>query len=494
MNAAQENKMSSITVTLAMAAVLALCASAQAATIEIQNRDKPGLGFNDPTPATPVGGNNGRTLGEQRMNVYKYVAGIWEKALDSSVKITVSAGWEALDCNASGAVLGSAMPYNVWYDFPGAPVAGTWYPQALANKISGRSLTDYYGQQDDGSGYGNVDILTQFNINLGASGCLTGTPFYLGLDGQAGSQIDFATTLLHELGHGMGFSLLTTNASNGARFMTIPSIWESFMYDNTLGKTWLDMEDWERSFSAVNPLQLAWTGSNAVNGVPQVLSFAKLPALQVSGSGAATVAGTKQLGEAEFGPPLSPQPVSGAIVRIVDQVNGTGLACTPLSAANAALAAGKIALIDRGNCAFTVKVKNLQLAGAKAVLVADNVVAPISGMAGSDASITIPSVRVLKADGDAIKAALLNRVRGKPAPELLASLAASVTGQYAGTDSSGRPLLYTPAAFSAGSSVSHWDTSLTPSVLMEPFMTQGLSTLLAPPKDLTLPLLKDLGW
>jgi hypothetical protein len=115
-------------------------------------------------------------------------------------------------------------------------------------------------------------------------------------------------------------------------------------------------------------------------------------------------------------------------------------------------------------------------------------------MAGSDPSITIPSVLILKADGDAIKAALLNRVRGKPVPELLASLAASVTGQYAGTDSSGRPLLYTPAAFSGGSSVSHWDTSLTPNMLMEPFMTQGLSTLLTPPKDLTLPLLKDLGW
>ncbi|PZP28387.1 MAG: peptidase [Roseateles depolymerans] len=467
---------------------------AQAATIEIQNRDRPGVGFNDPTPATPVGGNPGRTLGEQRMNVYRYVAGVWERALDSSIKITVSAGWEPLDCNATGAVLGSAMPYNVWYDFPGAPVGGTWYPQALANKISGRSLTDYYGQQDDGSGYGNVDIKTQFNINLGATGCLTGTTFYLGLDGQAGNQIDFAITLLHELGHGLGFSLLTTNASTGARFMGMPSIWESFMYDSTLGKTWLAMEDWERSYSAVNPLQLGWTGANVTTAVPSVLTFAMLPALQVSGSGAGAAAGLKQLGLADFGPALTTTPITGSIVRMADQINGTGQACAPLSSVNAALVSGRIALIDRGGCSFVQKVKNLQLAGAKAVLVADNVVEPIAGMSGTDPTITIPSVRILKTDGDAIKAALLNRVRGKPAPELQASLSASVTGQYAGTDSAGRPLLYTPAAFSPGSSVSHWDTTLTPNMLMEPFMSSNLTTVLTAPKDLTLPLLKDIGW
>ena len=466
----------------------------QAATIEIQNRDQPGVGFNDPTPVAPVGGNPGRTLGEQRMNVYRYVAGIWERALDSSVKIKVSAGWEALDCNATGAVLGSAMPYNVWFDFPGAPVSGTWYPQALANKLSNRSLTDYYGQQDDGSGYGNVDIKTQFNINLGATGCLTGTSFYLGLDGQAGNQIDFAITLLHELGHGVGFSLLTTNASSGARFMGVPSIWESFMYDGTLGKNWLAMEDWERSFSAVNPLQLGWTGANVLAAVPQVLTFAMVPALQVSGSGAGTVAGLKQLGLADFGPQLGQTAVTGAIVRVADQVNGTGLACAPLSGANAVQVNGRIALIDRGGCSFVQKVKNLQLAGAKAVMVADNVVEPIAGMTGTDPSITIPSVRILKVDGDAIKAALLNRVRGKAAPEVMAALSAAATGQYAGTDSAGRPLLYTPAAFSPGSSVSHWDTTLTPNMLMEPFMSSGLSTVLPAPKDLTLPLLKDIGW
>jgi hypothetical protein len=53
--------------------------------------------------------------------------------------------------------------------------------------------------------------------------------------------------------------------------------------------------------------------------------------------------------------------------------NGTGLACTALSAINALAVNGKIALIDRGTCSFPQKVKNAQNAGAIGVIIADNV-------------------------------------------------------------------------------------------------------------------------
>jgi hypothetical protein len=39
---------------------------ARAATILLVNNDAAGQGFNDPTPATPVGGNTGTTIGAQR--------------------------------------------------------------------------------------------------------------------------------------------------------------------------------------------------------------------------------------------------------------------------------------------------------------------------------------------------------------------------------------------------------------------------------------------
>ncbi|MBL8112833.1 MAG: peptidase, partial [Acidobacteria bacterium] len=51
-----------------LASLLLLATSAApAATITIINADPAGVGFNDPTPAAPVGGNMGMTIGEQRL-------------------------------------------------------------------------------------------------------------------------------------------------------------------------------------------------------------------------------------------------------------------------------------------------------------------------------------------------------------------------------------------------------------------------------------------
>src|SRR5262249_11785193 len=52
-------------------------ARAQAAIIVVDNFDAPGGGFNDATPAAPVGGNTGTTLGQQRLNAVQYAADIW---------------------------------------------------------------------------------------------------------------------------------------------------------------------------------------------------------------------------------------------------------------------------------------------------------------------------------------------------------------------------------------------------------------------------------
>ena len=179
---------------LIAAACALTCLAAEAATIKIQSRDRPGYGFNDPTPVQPVGGNMGTTLGEQRMNVYRYVADVWGRNLESDVEITVSAGWENLACTATSATLGSAGAWNAWILTETGQLP-TIYPQALANKLLGFNLSE--DTPDDGSGYGNVDIKTQFNARLGEPGCLEGSPFYLGLDGNNGDKVDFAATLLH---------------------------------------------------------------------------------------------------------------------------------------------------------------------------------------------------------------------------------------------------------------------------------------------------------
>ena len=65
------------TALLALAVMLtpgAFARLAQAATVTIINLDGSGEGFNDPTPASPVGGNPGVTIGAQRLIVFQFAA------------------------------------------------------------------------------------------------------------------------------------------------------------------------------------------------------------------------------------------------------------------------------------------------------------------------------------------------------------------------------------------------------------------------------------
>ena len=472
------------------------CLSAEAATIRIQSRDPAGFGFNDPTPAVPVGGNTGTTVGQQRMNVYRYVADAWERNLRSNVEIVVSAAWEPLTCTANSAVLGSASPWNIWRDFPnGRP--GTWYPQALANKLAGINLSA--GQPDDGSGFGNVDIKTQFNANLGQPDCLAGTGFYLGLDGKAGDQVDFATTLLHELGHGLGFTVLSVNTATGQRINAeataysdtgLPGIWEGFMYDNTARKTWLAMTSAERRASAVNTQQLAWRGRSAVAGARVTLApqpIVRSASRAGAGPSAPYIAST-------FGPAAPRYGKLGVLATIAPQAGEPGPGCSPFSSRNAAAVRGKVPVISRGGCTFAEKVKNAQNAGAVAVLLANNAAGTFTP-GGTDPTVTIPSFGISQADGDALRAAMARAKACGPCrlTGLIASLGID-PARKAGADLAGRPLLYTPNPLVPGSSVSHWDVSAVPNLLMEPSINDDLTLSVRPPQDLTLPLLKDLGW
>ncbi len=481
--------------TLVAGAVALACIGAQAATITITSRDAPGVGFNDPTPVAPVGGNPGTTLGEQRMFVYQYVAKIWEQNLSSSQNITVSAGWQALNCSATSAVLGSAGAWNMWHDFPGGK-PGTWYPQALANKIAGTNLSA--GTPDDGSGYGNVDIKTQFNINLGNPNCLAGSPFYLGIDGNAGTKVNFVETLLHELGHGLGFSVLSVQTSTGKRINAagtayaddgLPSVWEGFMYDGTAGKTWLAMSSAERKASAMNPLKLSWTGANAVGGASMLK---KISVLKIT-SPQQNVPSMIDYNLSSFSPAVQVNAPLGRMAVIAPQAGQLGEGCSPFDDANTMAVAGKVAVISRGGCAFALKVKNAQNAGAVGAILVNNVAgALIPG--GADPTVTIPSGGVTMADGQMLKDAIAG-LNGKP------GVAGVITAKWdedksrsAGADSAGRPLLYTPAVLAPGSSVSHWDVTASPNLLMEPSINADLGIVLTAPKDLTVPLLKDIGW
>lgn len=447
-----------------------------AATVVIQNGDAAGVGFNDATPATPVGGNSGTTLGQQRLTAFQAAADKWGETLTSSVTITVRATWEPLSCTSNAATLGSAGTVQIYRNFVAAPLANTWYPKALANAF-------YSGDLDPST----ADIRARFNVNLGRPGCLDGRPFYLGVDNNHGDLVDLVSVLIHELGHGLGFQSFT-NETTGAYLAGYPGIWDYFLFDNTFNLPWVRLTPAQRVQSAVSVNHLVWNGSQVRDDAPQVLQRG-MPQLTVTAPSDAS--GDYMVGLASFGPALATPGVAGEIARVIDTEPSLGLACEPLSDVNAAAVTGKIALVDRGTCNFTAKAKNVQDAGAVAVLIANNVPGGAPGLAGIDPAVTIPAVGLSQNDSIALKLALRRGSRRRTGVQATLGVDPSA---LAGADREGRPLMYAPNPYQPGSSVSHWDTSLTPNQVMEPAINGDLKHEVIPPFDLTYSLLRDIGW
>ena len=106
---------------------------------------------------------------------------------------------------------------------------------------------------------------------------------------------------------------------------------------------------------------------------------------------------------AGFGPALTETGVTGGLQLVNDGVAGGTVTdgCEPLARGSLD---GAIAIIDRGLCNFTVKVKNAQTAGAVGVIVANNAPGAPFAMGGGGGGFKIPAVMVSQADGTTLKA------------------------------------------------------------------------------------------
>jgi hypothetical protein len=449
----------------------ALAAAPLSATVRITivNANDPGVGFNDPTAADPVGGNTGTTLGQQRLNAFQKAAELWGALLDSDVEIRIKASFEPLDCTATTGTLGAAGPATSVQGFTNAPLPQTWYVVALANKLAGRDLAP--------SAPGH--IIAQFNSKVGTAGCLETSQWYYGLDNQHGAKIDLVSVLLHEFGHGLGF-LTLVDPQSGAEFLNGPDVFEKHVLDTSTGKHWDALTPAERVASAIRTGAVVWDSPKVTAAVPVTLRGK--PLLTVTAP--ASAAGDLPVGTADFGATLTTDGVSGDLAAATDAANADGPATTDACTAldNSGEVAGKIALVDRGTCTFVVKALTTQAAGATGLVIANNVSdTDALAMSGTDPTVTIPVVSVTQADGATLRT------------NLAAGLAVGLRldpDHLSGADASRRMLLYAPDPVEPGSSTSHWDTSAYPHLLMQPNSAADLAHAV----DLTLPLLQDIGW
>ena len=238
-------------------ALVGMPISVMATTITLNNSDDANEGLNDPTPSLPIGGNIGNTVGQQRVIVFEYAAALVASVINSTVPISIEAKFDPLTCDATSGILGLAGPNGFHQNFLGTPLSNTFYSQAQANSLSGADLNP-----------STDDMGMTFNSSVdNNSGCLDNRNWYYGLDGNPPSNdIDFLTTVLHEVMHGIGF-LTRVNLTSGAKQSGSDDAYMLNIEDHSLGKIWPNMTNSQRAASAKDDPDLHFIGNHVQNNL-----------------------------------------------------------------------------------------------------------------------------------------------------------------------------------------------------------------------------------
>ncbi|MAS54595.1 MAG: hypothetical protein CMJ44_08230 [Pimelobacter sp.] len=126
------------------------------------------------------------------------------------------------------------------------------------------------------------------------------------------------------------------------------------------------------------------------------------PTLQVEITAPAGVAGPCTAAAASFGDGYTTDTVTTDVVVATDAANDAGPSTTDGCSTfdNAAAVAGNYAYVDRGTCAFQLKVDNAEAAGATGIVIGNNVAGVPFAVAGTA---DISGIMVTKADGQRFK-------------------------------------------------------------------------------------------
>jgi MYXO-CTERM domain-containing protein/uncharacterized repeat protein (TIGR01451 family) len=437
-----------------------------AADLSIQNTNSPG--FTDQTPVPPLLLNFGTTRGDQALIVFQTAAAMWGAALKSAVPIPIDSEFDSVTtnstfaCSADGTVLAYTTPagYLVDPDFPN-PAAG--YDIPLSNALLGTDTTP-----------GMAQFQVNINGDLGTTKCDFPAGWYFGLDTDIpASQISLLTTLLHEFGHGVGYSSLVnpqTGQTNGPF-----AIFDYHIFDVQAGMPWTGDSSATRKALITTPSSVAFDGEAVRTDIPTYLGFP--PDLVTTFHATST---QLNFAQGEFSGPLVG---TGPLVQ-ADPLD----ACTDLI--NAAAISGNFALIERSFadagvvCTFLSKAERAADAGAIGVIIFDYLGEGLIEMAGTPA-LSIPATFISSLDGTTLEDELAQGSGPVTA-------AFGIGTQRSNTDPSGtRVLLYTPTMLSPGSSLIHWNSNSYPHTLMLEFANQDDIRL---NMDFTPDVMSDLGW
>jgi hypothetical protein len=240
---------------LLIPAIVTLSTVSAQAEITILNSDNPNEGLNDTRAATPVGGNSGSTIGEQRLNVFERAAEILNASLDVTAPVKVQAAFNSMSCNSREGELGYAGPEGIEYSLEGQSAI----PHALYNQLVGEDV------DPDTS-----EIYARFNSSIDNNdNCLSDTNWYYGFDAPEGYDISLLTVVLHEITHGLGFlSFFPQDGGFGALwndgFNNLTELYDPFsrnLLNAETGEYLIDQAKNDRYLSLRNTSNLVWDGS-----------------------------------------------------------------------------------------------------------------------------------------------------------------------------------------------------------------------------------------
>jgi len=278
-----------------------------------------------------------------------------------------------------------ASPYG-WHDMDG--VTGPEFTITRGNNVwaqEDRNANNGIGYSPDGT----VTLNFDFPLDLNQPPAL--------YEDAAITNLFYLNNMMHDVWYQYGFdeasgNFQANNYGNGG-------IGNDFVF--------ADAQDG----SGLNNAMFGTPADGGNPGMTMFLWFAAGPAGDPLTINNGSLAGDYEGLPANFGGSLSATPITADLVLVIDDNSGSSTdpndACDAIT--NGSSLSGKIAVIRRGDCEFGVKILAAEEEGAVAVIMVNNVADPVvitmAGGAVGD-QVTIPSIMISQADGDALIAAL----------------------------------------------------------------------------------------